>query len=264
MEDTTEDNVATPIQTIGTIKRITQGMYSLSKPANRDTLASQIDMNASEVGKTLTDLTCLGIVAPCEKRGTYCLTEEGREFAILLGHEKEQRSQELLADLILGRPEWRPIVEFLRTRIDEPFDISEVVILAEKKHDQSWSEGRRRKAETSYRTILEFAGLVSVVGDDLISNKEKLLSEESDDESLSEPLHHKPRTTTLTPSTEEESTGSRSRPRFEMPGMFILEIHPSAKAIDFFRNQLSEESLLLPWLETLAEMIAGSSREKDE
>jgi predicted transcriptional regulator len=237
-------------------------MYSFSKPVNRNELASEINMNASEVGKTLRDLACLGIATLCEERGYYCLTERGREFAILLGHERETRSQELLADLILSRPEWQPIVDFLKTQIHEPFDISELVLLAEKEHDRSWGKGRRTKAERSYRTILEFAGLILISDNGLVSNKTKLIPArlEKPSSNASEYLHSasaskRPRAKTPTDKTLYS--------RFEMPGIFVIKIKPSREAIDFLRSQLSEESLLLPWLVTIENIVEDTSKQGD-
>ena len=63
-KDTAHAEIATPIQTIGTIKRVVQGLYSYGKPASAKSIAPHIGMNYTEIGKTFSDARTLGLVAP--------------------------------------------------------------------------------------------------------------------------------------------------------------------------------------------------------
>ncbi len=254
--ESSKKKIATPIQTIGTIKRVIESLYSYGKPAKGKEFTVHVGMDHSEVGKTLTDAKSLSLMADGEKRGEYILTKEGRDFAILLGHGKEIECQRLLSQLILDSSEWEEVISFLETKHESSFDISDLVLHIERKHDRVWSTGRRKKAERAYRTILSFADLVSI--------KDGLLTPKLVRDSPKHSVHvdYEEKDVSKKPATRVKSlTAVLNKPRktdyaeFFIPNSFVVNVNMTKAAIEHLRQQLSKDSMLHTWLDGIEQVM---------
>ncbi len=261
-DEKTSPRIATPIQTMGTIRRVIEGLYRYKKTAKGTEFSTHVGMHYSEVGKALGDARSLGLVADGEEYGSFILTDEGRKFAILLGHEKDDECGQLLAELILSSPEWIEIVLFLKERIGQPFDIADLVVHVEQKHDKSWSSGRRKKAERAYRTILSFANIVRIEGGMLVptsilddSHQSEQITIDSIDTGLAHTLHASFRSlqSTLT------KTKNPDYAEVTIPKLFTLSVNMSREAVEYVREQLSKESMLNVWLDEIESCLESES-----
>lgn len=260
--ESSKKKIATPIQTIGTIKRVIESLYSYGKPAKRKEFTVHVGMDHSEVGKTLTDAKSLSLVTDGEKRGEYILTKKGRDFAILLGHGKEIESQRLLSKLILDSSEWEEVISFLRTKQESPFDISDLVLHVERIHDRVWSAGRRKKAERSYRTILSFADLVSIKDGLLTSKLVRDTSEHTAHVGYEEKVvSQKPAIRVRTLEAVLNKPRKTDYAEFFIPNSFVVNVSMTKAAVDHLRQQLSEDSMLHSWLDGIEQVIVNNDDE---
>ncbi|TXT56937.1 MAG: hypothetical protein BAJATHORv1_20535 [Candidatus Thorarchaeota archaeon] len=239
-EEDTKVSIATPIQTIGTIIFLVKGMYAYSKPGNREDIAEAIQRNHTEVGKSISDAKDMGLIT--ESNGLYSLSDKGREFAILLGHKREDESGKILADSILNSPHWKKIIEFLIEHADSSFHISDLIIFIEKKHSQTWGKGRREKAEKAYRTILEYADLIEIK-DGLVYPKISSLSPQTLERGETEKI------------LVETLKIIENHAIFSIPNLISIALKLDKNAISFLREQLKEDSTLHSWMNSIVQTL---------
>ena len=252
--DSEKVSIATPIQTIGTLQRVTQGLYSFKRASNRNDLAEAIGMDPSEVGKTFGDASDLGLMEKTNETGVYALTEQGVLFAQLLDYEREEDARELLASQILSAPAWSEIVVFLRVNVGKPRPISDLVLYAERKIGRKWGSGRRTKAERAYRTILSYAGLVDIEGSNIISTlpESPVIIQETPVTSshlISQGGGSDSETIQNIGEIEDSETAV-----FSISGFFTISVLKNQESIRFLQKQIAD-GVVNSWLEsTMAQL----------
>ncbi|MFW9803814.1 MAG: hypothetical protein ACFFFC_14225 [Candidatus Thorarchaeota archaeon] len=153
-------SIAAPIVSIDVIKKAVLALYAMNKPANAMALLVPTGMYRTTISKAFVAAASLGLVKEI-RRGTYELTDVGKEFARAIGLGNEREAQLLIQKQILEQPDWTEIASFLKLNKGKSVIFLDLVSHIEKRLDRKWKPEVRSKIASSYQSCLMYACLVT-------------------------------------------------------------------------------------------------------
>jgi len=236
--------IAVPGAGIDGINHAIRALYAFKRPANYKELAQPVGMSSVYVSMSLSSSRHVGLTKLTGQRGYYWLTELGEKYAMYLTAGKEQKCRELLTKIILQNPWWTEIVNFLRINQGKERDVLDLVLDIEGKLGKKWSNRMRARIGSALTSILGYTEMVLIKGNKIIPQI-GLTEGKSDQENGRKNVEDKK------PSVGALNKESEKFAEFRIPDSFILYVRKEKNAIDFFKNQVDENSVFVPWLELI-------------
>ncbi len=242
--------IATPSVSIETIAKVTRGLFSMKRETDYKGLAGPVGLHQVTVRQGLSASEALGL-ANVPRRGMYVLTEAGEKFARLLGFGKEEDCRRLIAEQILESSSWSEIVSFLEINKGIPRDPLELVLHVEQRLGKRWKSRMRGKIASSYKSILEYANLIRLENNMILS----LLTDEDGGmpevdsrydihENITSRKTNQGYDSLVTTKIDKESYF-----QFSLPEFFIVMVKKKLSSIDYLKKQLKSDSIICSWLE---------------
>jgi hypothetical protein len=257
MKNNTID-IATPINGIEAIGKVIRALYALDKTVGYKEVSTIAGLASAYTSQTLSSARSLGLCQESGGRGKYDLTKAGEEFARALGFGKEEISKQIVRRQILNEGGWSEIVSFLIMNVDKQRDALDLAYHAESRLGKKWSDSMRSHIASAYKSILEYAELVVVEGNNIISqigmdnefqDQIENLQPSIQSDNLSDIIYD-PREKRI-----HSIISKKDYAEFGMPDFFILDVKRSENAIDFLLDQLKDSSILVPWLTAIKKSI---------
>ncbi|MBN2229044.1 MAG: hypothetical protein JW779_05575 [Candidatus Thorarchaeota archaeon] len=255
MSDNQESlEIAVPSVTIEIIGKVVRGLYSFKKPAGYKDLKALVSLHEITVSQGLNAAKDLGLAKQTGGRGIYELTETGMNFARLLSFGKESECRLLLAKQIMTMSNWSEVVSFLEMNVNTSRNPLDLVMHVEGRLGKMWKNRMRSKVANSYRSILEYAGLIEIDGNDIVS----VLPDEDEQhkflESEASPMKSRekqPPDSGIYSFSITQARIESDYSEFSIPEFFIVFVKKTQYAIKFFQDQIKDGSVFSAWLETL-------------
>ena len=105
-----EENIATPLVTIGTINTVLVVLFRIDKPAKYSEINTMADLSPVNTSKALSAARDMTLTEYAGKRGTYVLTSKGKEYARLISADKENEAKKVLFDLLMTAPPYEYVI----------------------------------------------------------------------------------------------------------------------------------------------------------
>lgn len=264
-DDIEELRIATPAVTMETIAKVCRALYAFKKPASYKALAAPLGMHENNVSSALSSARDLGFVETSEKRGEYLLTDSGETFARFMDFGKDSESRQIVVNQIRSLPAWSEIISFLETNTGNPRSPDDLVLHVERRLGKRWKARMRAKVSAAYKSILEYATLVRVEDNMLISEispgdaEEHLIPRSDSKTSMERPVESVGYSSML--------SGTRTMPdyaEFSIPDFFILFVKKDLAAIEYLRKQLIDNSLFESWLDALESRVENEKEEVNQ
>jgi len=260
LDDYESAEIATPAVSMKAIGKVARALYAFNKAASYKEISSGVGTNPQYTSQTLSAAKDLGVTELASGRGKHVLTEKGASFARLLGFGKEKESRQVIAHLIQTQGPWSEVVSFLKMNEGVPRSPLDLVWHIEARLGKRWASTMRSRIASSYRSILVFANLVKADGGDIVS----LIGMEDEESAFEEPNEVPTRDASLELLSHSPRASSTSRfsdyAEFSIPDFFKMYVRRTLPAVAFLRNELREESTMVPWLNALEKSI----REREE
>ena len=245
--------VAAPNAGIDGIHHAVRALFAYKKPAFYKELASATNLTSVYMSASLSSARDIGLAKLAGKRGLYELTSIGDQYGRLLTFGKEADCRELLRKTILENPLWAEIIAFLRVAKGQSRDATDMVLVVEAKLGKRWSPRMRSALGNNYSSILNYAGLVKVekgkmvsqIGVELEMKREKVEKGEELGRAEKTKAPEKP----MIPTTSEEYF------EFRLPDSFMLYVRKDSDAVNYFKQQVKEESIFASWIEFIKTKI---------
>ncbi len=255
--------IATPAVTMETVGKVTRGLFSFKKRATYKDLAKLVGLHEITVSKGFSAARDLGLMETTGGRGVYILTSVGENFARLLDFGKEVDCRTLIAKQIIELENWSEIVTFLEINRGIPKNPLDLVLHVEGRLGKRWKSRMRTKIARSYRSILEYAGLIEIDDGNIIS----ILSMGGESELLGPSDGQEPAKSPTETGTYSSSISNvrmlTDYAEFGIPDFFVVFVKKTPSAVDFFRKQIANSSLFVAWLDTLQNELEKKSLEEN-
>jgi hypothetical protein len=232
--------IATLSAGIDGINHAVRALYAYKGPATYKDLAKGANLHPVYMSQSLSAARDVGLAESAGKRGLYKLTSDGEEYARFLSYGQESESRELLKKSILNNPLWSEILRFLRMSEGQPRNPLLLVADIERKLGKRWAPSMRNGYANTYISVLGFAGLIKMDGDEMISQLK--LEEKPETSEEPPPLSQTPSTKSL-PTTPEEYI------EFSISDAFKVIVRKNKESLEFFENQIKEGSIFALWIE---------------
>jgi hypothetical protein len=251
-------DIATPINGIEAIGKVIRALYALDKTVGYKEVSTIAGLASAYTSQALSSARSLGLCHGSGERGKYDLTKAGEEFARALGFGKEEISKQIVRKQILSEGGWSEIVSFLKMNEGKPRDALDLAYHAESRLGKRWSDSMRSHIASAYKSILEYAELSIVEGNNITSQIGMENEFEDQIESLQPSIQSDDLADIIHDSREKRIHSIISKKdyaEFSMPDFFILDVKRTEDAIDFLLNQLKDSSILVPWLTAIKKSI---------
>lgn len=256
--------IAAPAVTMKAIGKVARALYALNKASSYKEISSGVGMSPQHTSQTLSAAKDLGVTESASGRGKHVLTQMGASFARLLGFGKEEESRQVIAHLIKTQGPWSEVVSFLKMNEGVPRSPLDLVLHIEARLGKRWANAMRSRIASSYRSILVFAGLVKADGGDIVS----LIGMEDEVSAFEEPNEVSTRDVALELPSLSPQASYTSRfsdyAEFSIPDFFKMYVRRTLPAVAFLRNELREESTMVPWLNALEKSISEKEENENE
>jgi len=235
----TTTNIATPSVGIEGVNHAVRALWVYKDPATYKDLAKGANLHPIYMSQSLSAARDVGFAELAGRRGLYKLTSGGVEYARQLSYGDESKCKELIRKTLLENPLWSEIFRFLRMGAGQERDPLSLIADIEAKLGKRWSASMRGGYAKAYTSILEYAGLIKTAGQKIISQME---------------MEEKPETPETLPSASpQEATTLPPMPEgyaeFSIPDSFKVFIRKSKDSLEFFENQIKENSIFAPWIQ---------------
>jgi len=246
--------IATLSVGINGINHAVRALYAYREPATYKDLAKGANLHPIYMSQSLSAARDVGLAESGGKRGVYKLTSDGEGYARFLSYGQESESIELLKKSILESPLWIEILRFLRMSEEQPRDPLLLVAVIERKLGKRWSPSMRNGYAKAYTSVLGFAGLIRVEGNNIVSQ----LKPEEKPKAGEEPPPPKPSPMKALPTTSEGYA------EFSISNSFKVMVHKNEDALKFFENQIKEGSIFALWIEHEKKKLGKEGLEKGD
>lgn len=234
--------IAVPTVGIDGINHAIRSLFAYKNDATYKDLAKAADLHPVYMSRSLSASKDVGLTMSAGRRGLYKLTPEGEEYGRLLSYSKESECRQLLNKAILENPLWSEITRFLRVGAGHENDPLSMIAHVEGKLGKRWSPAMRQSLAIAYTSILEYARLITF-------KEGKMISQVKPEKEIGVPSEKVVGETEEKPIEESMiSAIPAGYVEFKLPDSFILYVRRDLDAIEFFEEQVKEESILTPWI----------------
>ena len=161
--------IAMPTQGIKNINLVLLELRKTNDPMGYKAVAESLNARPIIISQALSSSREAGLTKSGGIRGSYILTDIGREYALSLSYGKEKEAQNLLRKAILDNNKWQEILVFLSNQRDILFDSYDLIQFIERRKGKKWSKNMRIKIKNAYTSIMQSAGLIEQKGSKILS-----------------------------------------------------------------------------------------------
>jgi hypothetical protein len=239
--------IATLSAGIEGINNVTRALYSYKLPVSYKDLATSANLHPVYVSQCLSSAKDVGLSESAGERGRYKLTQKGEEYGRFISYGDNEGTKSLLKDILLNNPAWNEIIRFLRVNFNQERSALSLVAYVEGKLGKHWSPSLRIVYAKNYSSVLNYAGLIVLSGDNIVSQVSPNEQEISDSKPLSSNLEvRKSIHDTTVPKVIDVDQDNYAE--FSIPDSFKIFIRRDVNAFTFFQSQVKESSLFIPWI----------------
>jgi hypothetical protein len=229
------------------INHITRALYSYKQAALYKELATSANLHPVYVSQCLSSAKDVGLCESAGERGRYKLTPKGEEYGRLISYGDTEGAKSLLKNILLNHPTWIEIIRFLRVSYNQERNALSLVAHVEGKLGKHWSQSIRLLYAKNYSSVLNYAGLITLSGENIISQISPSDQEISDAKQSSSSFEiRKPAQNASI--IDATSVSNENYAEFSIPDSFKVFIRRDANALAFFESQIKENSIFIPWI----------------
>jgi len=250
--------IATLSAGIDGLNQAVRALYSYKGSATYKDLAKGAGLHPVYMSQCLSASRDVGLTELAGKRGLYKLTARGDEYARHLSYGEDDKAREILSEILLENPSWIEIIKFLKMSYKQERNALSLVADVEAKLGKHWKQSARSVYANTYVSVLRFAGLIDVSGDNIIS---RVSPEEKVQPSLPSSVGiHAPRPTL---SSSSAALAPEEYCEFSIPDSFKIFVRKEIESLSFFESQVKDSSIFIPWIRHEKSKIATISKKEE-
>lgn len=236
--------IACPTSSFSMTVQAIRALYVIKKAKYSD-LSTSVGAHPANVSKALSTAAEIGFASKVKgERGTYTLTDAGKDFAQALDIGSEDKAEEVLRNTILQNPRWTPIIEMLKAAYGRPVRPVQIAADVERKIGKTWTPKARNDIASNIKTILEEAGIVTLEGDGLVISQIEKSREPTELE--------------ITQRSSQSFDAGISRPSYPkdsgdyeelVTSHYQIRVKMNSGSIEKLEKQIKSGTIIFQWLE---------------
>jgi hypothetical protein len=242
-----------PVQTIQVINGVIKVLYNYKRAVTYKDISTACSIHPSNVSQALSGASDIGLTRS-SGRGLYILSEEGKNYAMLLQFGKEEEAKVLLRKIIINNPLWTEVLTFLNATKGQERDPLDLVMQVERFSGKQWKPSMRSRVENGLTSILEFAGFIIKQGSKIVPVGERVDFAAFADAEMASAIEKIANNRTSQPIVEKENKTGKGFAQLSSDN-YIFQIKEDLDSIQFSESQFKT------WIEFLKKKLI---REKQE